>query len=79
MNSLYQYTEYYDGDVLWCEALRKHEEREIKWYKGNSVMHAFYFLRYIKRHVSEPSQVELWKIKPIALAVLELRLSEDIS
>ena len=71
---------YYNGDVLGCEALRKHEEREIKWYKDNSVIHTYIlpFVVHQKAHVG-PKSSQTEKIKPIALAVLELRLSEVIS
>ena len=39
---------------------------------------ALYVLRYAKRHLSGRSDVEQRKIKPVALAVIELRLSEGI-
>ena len=40
---------------------------------------ALYILWHAKRHLSGRSDVEQWKIKPVALAVIELRLSEGIS
>jgi len=37
-----------------------------------------YVLRYAKRHFSGQSDVEQWKLKPVALAVMELHWSEGI-
>ena len=47
---------------------------------GKSMKNALYVLRYAKRHLSGQSDVkQLKKIKPVALSVIELRLSEGIS
>ena len=40
---------------------------------------ALYILRYAKRDLWGQSDIKRRKIKPIALAVIELRLSEGIS
>ena len=40
---------------------------------------ALYILRYAQRHLSGQSDVKQSKIKPIALAIIELYLSEGIS
>ena len=45
---------------------------------GKSMKNALYVLQYAKRHLLDQS-VKQKKIKPVALAVIELRLSEGIS
>ena len=55
------------------------DEWDTKEDTGKSIKNALYELRYVKRHLSGRSDVEQWKIKPVALAVVELRLSEGIS
>ena len=35
---------------------------------------ALYVLRYAKRHISGQSDVEQWKVKPVALVVTKLHL-----
>ena len=42
------------------------------------MIRALYILRYAKRHASGGSSVEQQKIKPIALAIIKLRLPECI-
>ena len=44
-----------------------------------NALYSVYVLWYAKMHLSGWSNVEQWKIKPITLAVIELRLSEGIS
>jgi len=46
---------------------------------GKSLKNALHVLRYAKRHLSGWSDVEQWKIKPVALAIIELRWYEGIS
>jgi len=46
---------------------------------GKSMKNALYVQRYGKRYLSGWSDVEQQKIKPIALAIVELRKSEGIS
>ena len=52
------------------------DEWDTKEDTGKSMKNALYVLRYAKRHLSGRSNI---KIKPVALAVIELRLSEGIS
>ena len=48
-----------------------------EWYTkedtGKSLKNALDVLRYAKRHLSGWSDIEQWKIKPVSLAVNELR------
>ena len=44
---------------------------------GKSMKNALYVLRYAKKHLSGRSDVGE-KIKPVALAIIELRLSEGV-
>ena len=46
---------------------------------GKSMKNALYVLRYSKRHLSGKATSNSEKINPIALPVIELRLSEGIS
>ena len=43
------------------------------------MMQALELLWFAKRHISGQNDVKRCKIKPIALAVIELRLSEGVS
>jgi len=57
--------------------------REQRWMDtkeghGKSMKNALHVQRYCKRHLSGWSDIEQWKIKPIALAIVELRESEGI-
>jgi len=45
-------------------------------YKGKSMMCLFYILQLVKRHISERSDVEQRKIKPVALFIAKLCLAE---
>ena len=55
------------------------DEWDTKEDTGKSMKNALYKLRYDKRHQSGQSSVKQWKIKPVALAIIELCLSEGIS
>ena len=56
-------------------------EWDTKEDTGKSMKNALYVLRYAKRHLFGRSDIKLnsEKIKPIALAIIELRFSECIS
>jgi len=45
---------------------------------GKSLKNALDILQYAKRHLLSWSNVKQWKIKPVALAVIELRWSEGL-
>ena len=55
------------------------DEWDTKEDTGKSMKNALYILRYSKKHFLGRSDVEQRKIKPVALAIIELRLSEGIS
>ena len=56
------------------------DEWHTKEETGKSMKNALYVLRYAKRHLSGRSDVgTVKKIKPVALALIKLRLSEGIS
>ena len=55
------------------------DEWDTKEDTGKSMKNALYVLRYAKRHLSGRSDVEQWKNQAVALAVIELCLSESIS
>ena len=56
------------------------DEWDTKEDTGKSMKNALYVLWYAKRHLSGPKRRRtVKKIKPVALAVIELRLSEGIS
>ena len=55
------------------------DELDTKEDTGKSILNALYVLRYTKRHLSGQSDINSEKIKPIALAVIKLRLSDGIS
>jgi len=61
--------------------LRGCEEKNgrSKGYKGSTLMQALYQLWLVKRHISGRSDVDSEEIKSLALAILELCLSEGIS
>ena len=44
-----------------------------------TMMQALELLGLAKRHVSGRSDIEQWRIKPVAIAIIELSLSEGIS
>ena len=46
---------------------------------GKYMKNALYILQYAKRHLSGQATLNSEKFKPVALAVIELRLSEGIS
>jgi len=49
------------------------DEWNTKQDTGKSLKNVLHILRYAKRHLSGWSDVEQWKIKPIVLAIIELR------
>ena len=59
------------------------DEWDTKEDTGKSMKNALYVLRYAKRHLFWPKQLaeatsNSEKIKPVAIAIIELRLSEGI-
>ena len=54
------------------------DEWDTKEYTGKSMKNALYVLLYAKRHCQAEATSNSEKIKPIALAVIELRSSEGI-
>jgi len=55
------------------------DEWNTKEDTGKSLKNALHVLWYAKRHLLGWSDFEQWKIKPVALAVIELHWSEGIS
>ena len=54
------------------------DEWDKKEDTGKSMENALYIQRYAKRHLSAEVTSNSEKIKPVALAIIKLRLSEDI-
>jgi len=54
------------------------DEWDTKEGCGKSMKNALYVQRYGKRHLSGWSNIDSEKIKPVALAIVELRESEGI-
>ena len=54
------------------------DEWDTKEDTGKSMKNALYILRYAKRHQLAEATLNSEKIKPVTLAVIELRLSEGI-
>ena len=55
------------------------DEWDTKEDIGKSMKNALYILRYAKRHIQAEATLNSEKIKPVALVVIKLRLSEDNS
>ena len=55
------------------------DEWDTKEDTGKSMKNTLYVLRYAKRHLQAEATLNSEKIKPIALAIVKLHLSEDIS
>jgi len=71
-------------EAIMCLPQNQHFHGEQRWmvHKGDtckSMKNALYVQRYGKRHLSCWSDVEQQKIKPLALAIVELHESEGIS
>ena len=54
------------------------KKRDTKEDKGKSMMCALYVLRYTKRNIRTKQRRIVKKIKPVAVAVIELHLPEGI-
>jgi len=48
------------------------DEWNAKEDTGKSLKNALHVLQYAKRHLSGLSDLKQWKIKPLALAIIEL-------
>ena len=57
---------------------RNQEQRRTKVSFGRTMMRVLELQRLVKRHISGQSDVESEEIEPLALLVIELRLSKGI-
>jgi len=63
----------------WHLSVVSKDEWDTKEGPGKSMMNTLYVQQHAKRHLSGWSNVNSEKIKPIFLAIVELRESEGIS
>ena len=66
------FTCYHQIDTSLSAKMNGKQKRTLVW-------NALYILWYVKRHLLGLDDAQLQKIKPIALAIIKLRLSEGIS
>ena len=63
----------------WTPFTVSKDEWDTKVDTGKSMKNALYVLWYAKKHVPAEAKLNSEKIKPVASAIIELRLSEGIS